>query len=94
MTYKQPIKQILGSLLLLQIVSFGEVIINEISTKQTERAIRWDEKNQPFAGTWPAWWMIFFIPPCSWSLSDNENIPDKWKFPEGTIILPGNCLVR
>ena len=32
MTYKQPIKQILGSLLLLQIVSFGEVIINEIST--------------------------------------------------------------
>ena len=60
MTYKQPIKQILGSLLLLQIVSFGEVIINEISTKQTERAIRWDEKNQPFAGTWPAWWMNEF----------------------------------
>ena len=28
MTYKQPIKQILGSLLLLG-VSFGEVIINE-----------------------------------------------------------------
>ena len=29
----------------------------------------------------------------SWSLSDNENIPDKWKFPEGTIILPDNYLV-
>ena len=29
----------------------------------------------------------------SWSLSDNENIPDKWKFPEGTIILPDSYLV-
>ena len=57
MAPKHPNLLILVSVLILQVTSFSDVIINEISTKQTERALRWDEKNQPFSGTWPAWWM-------------------------------------
>ena len=37
-------------------ISSGEVIINEISCKGTERLLRWDANDQPFAGNWPAWW--------------------------------------
>ena len=40
--------------------SYGDVFINEFSAKQTERILRWDEKNQPFAGSWPSWWMNDF----------------------------------
>ena len=40
--------------------SNGEVFINEFSAKQTERILRWDENNQPFAGNWPSWWMNDF----------------------------------
>ena len=34
----------------------GEVRINEILCKGTERLLRWDANDQPFAGNWPAWW--------------------------------------
>ncbi|MDG1853089.1 MAG: hypothetical protein P8I97_02935, partial [Verrucomicrobiales bacterium] len=37
-------------------VCSGEVRINEILCKGTERLIRWDSNDQPFAGNWPAWW--------------------------------------
>ena len=60
MAPKHPNILILVSVLILQVTSFSDVIINEISTKQTERALRWDERNQPFSGTWPAWWMREF----------------------------------
>ena len=60
MAPKHPNILILVSLLILKATSFSDVIINEISTKQTERVLRWDERNQPFAGTWPAWWMREF----------------------------------
>ena len=60
MAPKHPNILILVSVLILQVTSFSDVIINEISTKQTERALRWDERTQPFAGTWPAWWMREF----------------------------------
>ena len=38
----------------------GEVRINEISCKGTERLIRWDANDQPFAGNWPTWWVNQF----------------------------------
>ena len=60
MAPKHPNILILVSVLILQVTSFSDVIINEISTKQTERALRWDERNQPFSGAWPAWWMREF----------------------------------
>ena len=37
-------------------ISSGEIRINEISCKGTERLLRWDANDQPFAGNWPAWW--------------------------------------
>ena len=28
----------------------------------------------------------------NWPLSDSENVPDKWKFPQGTVISPDQYL--
>ena len=44
-------------------------------------------------------WIEFFNPDSvavdisNWQLSDNPNKPDKWKFPQGTIVAPGGFLV-
>lgn len=59
--YRFLFNQITHSLKLISFLSIvsicsGEVRINEILCKGTERLIRWDSNDQPFAGNWPAWW--------------------------------------
>jgi hypothetical protein len=43
------------SFLSLVSICSGEVRINEISCKRTERLLRWDSNDQPSAGNWPTW---------------------------------------
>ena len=58
---KNPLTALIIIILnILMGTSNGEVFINEFSAKQTERILRWDENNQPFAGNWPSWWMNDF----------------------------------
>lgn len=38
----------------------GEVLINEISSTHSGRVLRWDDNDQPFVGSGPAWWAPSF----------------------------------
>jgi len=39
---------------------WSEVLINEIVATSVDRNLRWDEKDQPYAGAGPAWWSSEF----------------------------------
>ena len=81
-------------LLFIFYISFGlgqTIQINEIVSSNGDNL--YDED-----GDTPDWIEIYnsgssSVDLSNWSLSDSENVPDKWKFPEGTVISPDRYLV-
>ena len=49
---------ILGVIISVQAI--GEVVINEIATTHVARNLRWDENEQAYPGSGPAWWSASF----------------------------------
>ncbi|MCH1419884.1 MAG: lamin tail domain-containing protein, partial [Akkermansiaceae bacterium] len=46
--------------IILSVQAFGDVVINEISASHTPRNLRWDENDQAYPGSGPAWWSASF----------------------------------
>ncbi|MDB4437168.1 hypothetical protein N9149_04500, partial [Akkermansiaceae bacterium] len=46
--------------IILSVQAFGDVVINEISTSHIPRNLRWDENDQAYPGSGPAWWSESF----------------------------------
>ncbi len=40
--------------------SFAEVVINELSARQSDRLLRWDANDQPYTGPGHPWWSVSF----------------------------------
>ena len=49
---------ILGVIISVQAI--GDVVINEIATTHVARNLRWDENEQAYPGSGPAWWSASF----------------------------------
>ncbi len=62
--------------------TFGDVVINEISAIQTERLLRWDSNDQPYAGPGHPWWSASFDD-SNWLTGETPI-----GFNEGTIFAP------
>jgi len=46
--------------IILSVQAIGDVVINEISTSHIPRNLRWDENDQAYPGSGPAWWSESF----------------------------------